>query len=214
MEDYYRKWASDYEKFYYTCSSEIKEANIFTSEILQKFLKGKSVLEIACGTGYWTKILSHVALEIIAIDILPEVLKFARIKEYQCSVFFVIADAYNLPIFTQQFDGGLANFWFSHIPKTKIDSFLLGFHKALLPGSTVIISDNNPQHLPDGKLVTFPGDENTYRLCTVKDGSEHYILKNYFSKEDLISIFGNHISNFDESNIYYDEYIWRVVYEI
>lgn len=206
MEEYYHKRAPDYERFYYECEPAIKQGNEKTANLLKKFLNSKSVLEIACGTGYWTKILSSFAKQIIATDILPEVLHFAKQKKYGCPVLFTIADAYNLPAFEQSFDGGLANFWFSHIPKDCIDSFLDGFHRALRPNSHVFLCDNNPQFLPDGKLFSFPNNANTYRLRTTSDDSEHYVLKNYYTVKDLISIFSKHVKNFDESNIQFDEY--------
>ncbi|HUT80471.1 MAG TPA: class I SAM-dependent methyltransferase [Candidatus Bathyarchaeia archaeon] len=214
MKEYYRKWAPDYEKFYYNCSPEIKQGNDFSAKLLQEYLSGRSVLEIACGTGYWTRILSKVAKNIIATDVLPEVLLFAKEKQYDCPVSFIINDAYDLSLFKNTFDGGLANFWFSHIPKERIDFFLTNFHHILQPKSRVFMTDNNPLHLPDGQLFSFPEDPNTYRLRTVSDGSEHYVLKNYYTIDDLVTIFSKHIKNFKKSNIYYDEYFWRLTYEL
>lgn len=214
MEEYYRKRAPDYERFYYECEPVLKEGNQKTADLMQDHLKNRSILEIACGTGYWTRILSLKAKEIIATDILPEVLHLAQEKEYDCPVQFLIADAYDLPKFKKSFNGGLANFWFSHVPKEKIDAFLESFHQALEPNSHIFLSDNNPQFLPDGKLITFPNDPNTYRFRTTQDGSEHYVLKNYYSISDLVTIFSKHAPDFDESNVYYDQYFWRVVYKI
>jgi ubiquinone/menaquinone biosynthesis C-methylase UbiE len=214
MKEYYRKRAPEYEEFYYTCEPVLKQGNEYTAKLLIEYLQDRNVLEIACGTGYWTRILSSTAKQIIGIDILPETLSYAEMKEYACYVEFIIADAYDLPFLENSFDGGLANFWFSHIPKDKIDSFLAGFHRTLKPKSRVFLSDNNPQYLPDGKLVTFPDDNNTYRHRTLSDGSEHYVLKNYFSVDDLVAIFSKHVNNFDESNVYFDEYFWRVAYEL
>ncbi|NHK31089.1 MAG: class I SAM-dependent methyltransferase [Asgard group archaeon] len=212
MEEYYRKWAPDYEKFYYECEPEIKEANMYTANLLKNYLANRFVLEIACGTGYWTRYLSQTAKQIIAVDLLPETLYFAKKKQYACSVSFVIADAYNLSFPDNSFNGGLANFWFSHIPKDRIDLFLSNFHRTLKPKSQVFLSDNNPQNLPDGRLISFPNDNNTYRLRTVGDGSEHYVLKNYYSIDELTTIFSKHVKDFNESNIYFDEYFWRVAY--
>ncbi len=214
MEEYYRKRAPNYEKFYHECESKIKQANLFTVQLLKEFLMKKSVLELACGTGYWTQFLSQTAKGIIATDLLPETIFYAKQKNYVSPVTFVIADAYNLPFSNNSFDGGLANFWFSHIPKDRIDSFLINFHRTLKSKSRVFLADNNPQLLPDGRLISFPNDNNTYRHRTVSDGSEHYVLKNYYTKDDLISIFSKHIENFNESNVYIDDYFWRVAYEI
>ncbi|NHJ49566.1 MAG: class I SAM-dependent methyltransferase [Asgard group archaeon] len=214
MEEYYRKRAPDYERFYYECEPELKQGNQYTAELLMEHLRNRNVLEIACGTGYWTRILSSTAKQIVGVDILPETLAYAEEKKYKCNVLFVIADAYNLPFLDNTFDGGLANFWFSHIPKDQINTFLTHFHQKLKSKSRVFLSDNNPQNLPDGKLVTLPNDNNTYRVRTVADGSIHHVLKNYFTIDDLVAIFSKHVKNFDESNVYYDKNFWRVAYEL
>ncbi len=214
MEEYYRKRAPDYEKIYYNCEPEIKLANIYTAKLLQDYLSHRSVLEIACGTGYWTQFLSTTSKDITATDINKEVLDLAKQKTYKCPVSFQIMDAYKLAFEDNRFSAGLANFWFSHIPKDRIDLFLTGFHRTLRSNSRVFLANNNPQFLPDGRLVSFPKDENTYRLRTVSDGSEHYVLKNYYSVNELITIFSKHVENFNESNIYFDDYFWRVAYEL
>jgi len=53
-----------------------------------------------------------------------------------------------------------------------------------------------------GKLITKKGDENTYKLRISKDGSEHLVLKNYFSVDELIRIFGGYVNNFGRENIF------------
>jgi ubiquinone/menaquinone biosynthesis C-methylase UbiE len=67
---------------------------------VERTLAGKHVLEIACGTGYWTEVISSSAASIIAIDINDEVLEIARSKKLnQQKVLFQRADAYALPAF-------------------------------------------------------------------------------------------------------------------
>ena len=151
------------------------------------------MLEVACGTGYWTRLVSQTAREITATDSVEEVLNIARRKTYHCPVAFRLEDAYRLSFEAEAFDGGLANFWFSHLPKHRIDRFIAGFHHTLRPQASVFLADN--VLVPDvgGELIRRAGDDNTYRRRTLRDGSEHVIIKNYYSAEDLIAIFGQHV---------------------
>ena len=101
-----------------------------------------NVLEIACGTGYWTKFISETATSITASDINPSVLEIAKLKEYDCKVKIVIDDIYEPSSSTKSFNAGFAGFIWSHIPKDKLDLFLSRFISRTEKGSTVIIIDN------------------------------------------------------------------------
>ncbi len=71
MEDYYRKRALEYEEVYHRNDLRRKAELEKISSTLQEKLAGMDVLEVACGTGYWTQLLSRTAKSITAIDILP-----------------------------------------------------------------------------------------------------------------------------------------------
>jgi len=214
MKDYYRKRSEEYEEIYYRNDPKRQEEQRKIADALKKILKGRNVIEIACGTGYWTQFLSETAHSIVATDIVQEVLEIAKRKQYKYPVSFRIEDAYDLSFEKSSFEGGLANLWFSHIPKDRIDSFLKGFHRVLQPMSRVFFADN--VYIPGvgGELITKEGDENTYKLRRLKDGSENFILKNYFSVDDLIKIFGKHIEEFNRKNIFYGKCFWYVTYEL
>lgn len=116
MEDYYRARASEYEQVYFRDDPDRNAEQELVSARVKSFLDGRDVLEVACGTGYWTERLSATSKSITATDTVKEVVEIARRKKYNCPVSFMIRDAYGLG-FNGQFDGGLAMFWFSHVPK-------------------------------------------------------------------------------------------------
>lgn len=214
MKDYYAKRAKEYEEIYHRDDPVRKSELTLIFKAIQHIFKDKNVLEVACGTGYWTKILSETTKSIIAIDAVAEVIEIAKTKKYKCLVSFQIADAYDLPFKDETFTGGLANLWFSHIPKSQIDAFLMEFHRVLKTGSPVFMTDN--VYIPGigGKLVKKLNEENTYKLRKLKDGSEHLVLKNYFTPEALVQIFQKHVPDFTEKNIFYGECFWYVFYEV
>ena len=203
MKDYYKRRAGEYEEVYSRNDPFRQEELEKIAETLKLTLKDRKILEIASGTGYWTQILSNTAQSIVATDIAIEMLKIAERKHYKCPVAFRIEDSYNLSFEGASFNGGLANFWFSHIPRNKIDSFLNGFHRILQSGSKVFMADNI--YIPEvgGELIVKKSNENTYKLRKLKDGSEYLVLKNYFSTDELVKIFRRHVKGFSKENVFY-----------
>jgi SAM-dependent methyltransferase len=214
LVEYYRRRAGEYEEIYAWRDPHRQEEQEVLAEAIRESLRGKDVLEVACGTGYWTRILSSSARTIMATDLGEEVMELAKKKDYGCPVTFRKEDAYDLSFEDSSFDGGLAFTWFSHIPRHRIDSFLRGFHRVLKQGSRVIVADN--VYIPGlgGELISKDDDENTYKLRTLKDGSRFVIVKNYFTLEELVDIFSLHAPGFSEDNVYYGTCFWYVDYEL
>lgn len=213
-KSYYKKRAEEYEAVYHRNDPVRQEEQRRIAKTLQLVLKEKDVLEVACGTGYWTQFLSRTARSIHATDLVEETLEIAKTKKYACPIKFSIEDAYGLSFSDKSFNGGLTNFWFSHIPKSKINSFLKDFHRVLKKGSPVFIADNVFIKDIGGKLIKKSNDENTYKLRKLKSGEQFLVLKNYYSKDILIRIFKEYVANFSSRNVSYGKYFWYVKYRI
>jgi demethylmenaquinone methyltransferase/2-methoxy-6-polyprenyl-1,4-benzoquinol methylase len=157
---------------------------------LPAMFAGKSVLEVACGTGYWTQFIAPRASQVLALDASVETLKIARARVASSRVEWVVGDAYRLPVDAPAFEAGFAGFWFSHVPKSRIGEFLRGFHRALIPGATVVLLDNR---FAEGSSTPIAGQDeegNTYQLRPLDDGSTHRVLKNFPSESDLLQAVG------------------------
>ena len=135
--EYHRRRAGEYEEIYDWRDSSRKQEQDLISKVIRSSLRGRDVLEVACGIGWWTRILSYSARSIVATDLGDMVMDVVRAKIYGWPVKFRWEDAYNL-----SFDGGLAFSWFSYIPHNLIDTFIDEFHRVLLKGSRVFIADN------------------------------------------------------------------------
>src|SRR5512147_150339 len=92
---------------------------------------GRAVLEVACGTGYWTQFIAPVAARVVAVDAVAEPLAFARLRPGAGRVEFVQADAFALPESLGTFDAAFAGLWFSHVPVERRRGFLAGLHARL-----------------------------------------------------------------------------------
>ena len=135
MQDYYNRRAKEYEEIYRRDDPARQAELAALGEAMRSALAGLDVLEIACGTGYWTAQLAGAARSILATDASREMLEIAYSKRLPAPVSFAQADAFDLASMAGTFGGGLANFWFSHIPKARISDFLEGLHLRLGSGA-------------------------------------------------------------------------------
>jgi demethylmenaquinone methyltransferase/2-methoxy-6-polyprenyl-1,4-benzoquinol methylase len=184
MKEYYARRAAEYEGIY--LKPERQEDLARLKEILETAFAGSDVLEIACGTGYWTQFLAQSARSVLATDINPEVLQIARQKTYgACRVSFAVADAYASAPAAGQRNGAFHGFWWSHIPRSRVGAFLSALHSNLAPGAKVVMIDN--LFVEGSSTPVSRRDEagNTYQVRRLKDGSTHEVLKN-FPSENLL----------------------------
>ena len=207
MQGYYSKRAKEYEMIYHRDDPIRKGEILKIKNELESYFLNKCVLEIACGTGYWTESISKVAKETIAMDYSSEVIDIAKSKKLNAK--FIIDDAYKMETITEKLDGGCANFWFSHIPKNKIQEFILTFHQKLKLGSKVFIADSVYIEGLGGELIKKVGDKNTYKKRKLSDGSYYEIIKNYYNENELKDIFKKYANNME---IEFGNCFWWIKY--
>ena len=184
LPDYYARRAGEYEKIFAKPERQPDLASLRT--LLRGLFAGRDVLEVACGTGYWTPLISRSAKSILATDINEEVLEIARQKTYpNQNPAFQIADAYTLANATGGFSAGFAGFWWSHIPKQRLAQFLDCFHSKLCPGASVVFLDNNYVEGSSTPIARRDNDGNTFQKRKLEDGAEFEVLKNFPTGTEL-----------------------------
>lgn len=181
MERYYDARAAEYEAVYFR-EDGVRQLELSqVRETMTELFRGKTILEVACGTGYWTQFLARVARRVVAIDASLDVLEVAKDKHLAPdTVTFSQGDAYQLDAVPGSFTGSVANFWLSHVPTARIQEFLLHWTSRLGPGATVFMVDNMYNAGVGGELVTKSGDNNTYKIRTLANGRAYEVLKNYY----------------------------------
>jgi len=137
------------------------------------------VLEIACGTGYWTQYIAPRASSLFAIDTAAETLSIAKGRLDIQSVIFQIGDAYDLPKMPENLNAAFAGFWFSHVPKSRIRKFLKGLSYRLKPDSRVVFLDNLYVEGSSSRITDEDSEGNTYQTRQLANGSSHKVLKNF-----------------------------------
>ncbi|MFV2016108.1 MAG: methyltransferase domain-containing protein, partial [Candidatus Heimdallarchaeota archaeon] len=117
---YYQKRAKEYELVYQ--KTERQSDLVLIKDYLSKQFVNKSIIEIACGTGYWTEVLSKQTKSILASDINPEVIQVASMKNYsKGNVVFEIRNFEDLKSMSGEFEGFFGGFIWSHIRKDELN---------------------------------------------------------------------------------------------
>ncbi len=212
LPEYYSRRAPEYERMWYRDDPvrQGEQAAIVTA--MKKVFADRRVLEVACGTGYWTKFVAEAADWVCGLDASPAMLALARAKELPpARVEFRAGDAYALAGVPGCFNGGLANFWISHVPTTRREEFLQGFHRRLGVGAAVFLADNVFVPGLGGELVVYPGGADTFKRRTLTDGSQHEVVKNYFAAGELRKILAPHAT---ELHVHVGECFWWVTYHV
>lgn len=203
---YYKERAKEYEKLYY--KPERQERLQKATTILQQIFADTDLLEIACGTGYWTEKIAASARSITATDINEAVLEVARAKTYTpATVCFDSRDMYALE--KNCYNALFGGFIWSHIKLEELPAFINTVDNYIEPGGTIVFMDNI--YVAGSNLPVTETDSmgNTYQTRRLEDGSEHRVLKN-FPAEELIR---NMIRPYAAETEYYDmEYYWMVRY--
>ena len=183
MVSYYKDRAEEYEKIY--SKPERQEDLKNATEILQTIFKGKSVLEIACGTGYWTERIAQGAASIFAKDINETVIDVAKRKSIlNTQVSFGVTDIYNFSSL-DKYESLFGGFIWSHIKLQDIKKFLFNVNNLVYPGGTVVFIDNNFVEGSNLPITNTDGKGNTFQTRKLEDGTTHLVLKN-FPKEIVL----------------------------
>jgi len=210
LVDYYRRRAGEYEAIYAKPERQADLARL--RQAIPAGLADRQVLEIACGTGYWTALVARTAKSIVATDIAEEPMRIAQSKEYgNCKVRFELADAYALAPSLGRFDGALAIFWWSHVPHARAAAFLDSLHARLAPGARVVLMDNRYVDGSSTPIAERDAEGNTYQLRQLSDGSDHRVLKNFPTEANLQAVLAPYARAFRYEAL---QHYWLAEYEL
>ncbi len=210
LTDYYTRRANEYERIYQ--KPERQADLVALRKLCAESLAGQQVLEIACGTGYWTQAAAQTAKSILATDFNDEPLQIARAKEYQCEVRFQQADAFNLgSLEKNNFSAGMAMHWWSHLRQSEIPKFLEGYHRLFGPGSLLIFMDNRFVAGSNTPISRMDSEGNTYQLRQLDDGTTHEVLKNFPSEKEVAGFLADGATEIRWTEL---PYYWFLTYRL
>jgi ubiquinone/menaquinone biosynthesis C-methylase UbiE len=185
LAEYYARRAAEYERIYARPERQADLTRL--RERIGAMFAGRRVLELACGTGYWTEVIARQAPHVAAFDFNEEVLEIAREKPIESGkVEFRIGDAYAPPDCRRTHDALFAGFWWSHVPLARLDAFLEAAVRAAAPGALIAFLDNRYVEGSSTRVSRTDAEGNTYQQRRLEDGSAHEVLKNFPEEGELI----------------------------
>lgn len=207
LADYYAQIAAKYERIY---AKPERQANLESLRArIRKIFAGKRVLELACGTGYWTDVIADAAAEVTAVDINEEMLEIARSKRNASKVTFVRGSVFDIPDFGRRHDALFAGHWWSHVRLDELDPFLKRATAAVAPGALMAFFDN--RYVPGSSTPVSRRDAqgNNYQTRKLDDGGAHDVLKNFPNESELIQRTVRHGWG---ANVELLEYYWMLTW--
>jgi len=171
---YYAERAPEYDDWWYRRGRyELEpaalarwQADVAEAEAaLEAFAPRGTVLELAAGTGIWTRKLVRLADRVVAVDANAKTLALnTSDAELMC------ADVFEWEP-TERFDLVFFSFWLSHVPEQRFDEFWMLVRAALVPGGRVFLVDSGAGDTAhtgtdqaDGEETRSLADGRTFRI--------------------------------------------------
>ncbi len=153
--------------------------------------EGRRVLEIACGTGYWTEVMAGVARSVLATDAVEDVLAIAWRRGLPSPrVEFRRADAFALEGVPRRFDALFAGFWISHVAREDLSAHLQSLESRLESGGRLLLLDNRYVPGSSTPVSRRTGSGDTFQRRRLAAGGEYEIRKNFLTEGELRQFVG------------------------
>src|ERR1017187_7156870 len=194
--DYYRARAAEYDQWWfrggrYDRGAELNARWHAETAAVDAALIGwlgerrpRSVLELACGTGLFTRHLAARAGHVTALDASSEVLAINRARVGGDNVEYVEAD-----LFTwrpqRRYDLVFFSFWLSHVPPDRFEAFWAMLGEALDPRGAAYLIDSAFDRTSTAKDHVLPSDNDGVVTRKLNDGREFRIVKIFYEPELL-----------------------------
>lgn len=196
--DYYRARAPEYDDWWYRRGPYDKGPEFtrrWQKEIvelesaLDAFQPKGDVLEIAAGTGAWTKVLAKYASTITAVDAAPETLEInrAKVAGSPVPIRYIEHDIFKWEP-DRKYDVVFFGFWLTHVPHSKFEHFWDVVRTALKPEGRFFFVDNAYMEgvnvRPEDANVR-PEIQSGLSLRRLQDGREFQIVKLFWHPGEL-----------------------------
>jgi SAM-dependent methyltransferase len=166
MKQYYDRLASEYEENEASRKDPAEDLPALFHAISQ--LPTARVLDVACGTGFFTQ---HLGSEVTGLDQSEAMLKVASGRVPWAE--FVRGDAFRMPFAERSFERVFASFFYGLLPLEDRGRFLKEVRRV---GEELILLEPTPEWVPSGRAEGWE----EHRLS---DGLRYEIYRRYFTAE-------------------------------
>jgi demethylmenaquinone methyltransferase/2-methoxy-6-polyprenyl-1,4-benzoquinol methylase len=140
-----------------------------------------TVLELACGTGWWTQWLAQQARHVIAVDAAEEMLTLNRERVHAANVQYTLADIFSWKP-DRRFDLVFFAFWLSHVPHDRFAAFWQLVSDSLAANGRVFFIDELDTERARGLETRVDGDAVRREL---EDGRQFRAVKVFYQPSEL-----------------------------
>lgn len=180
---YYRARAAEYDETSYGVITGERAAVVAVARTIEPL---GDVLELACGTGVWTRELAPRATSYLAVDGAPEMLARARIAAEGLAVELLCSDIFDLRLPAgRDFDTVFFSAWISHVPLPRFAEFWAIVERVLRPGGRAVFLDELPARAFHEQEIIESAD-GPIATRTLRDGSRHHVVKMFYEPADLV----------------------------
>ena len=173
---------------------------------LGSVLAGHTVLELGCGTGFWTEVAAESAASVLAVDINASLVDIARERPMtEGKVSFRVADALDLPEDIGTFSAVLVSFLWSHLNKKEQEQLLATLKKRLGKDVLLVILDDAFVEGFSETIARTEPDGTTYQILTTPEGERIEVAKSYQSDSALRKRLGTVVKEIKIERI---EFFW------
>lgn len=150
-------------------------------EALEGMRPFDTVLELACGTGWWTQWLAQHARHVTAVDAAQEMLALNRERVHAGNVRYLLADVFSWKP-DRQFDLVFFAFWLSHIPHDRFAGFWQLVRDSLTANGRVVFVDELDTERAHGQETRVDDDA---VLRELEDGRQFRAVKVFYQPAEL-----------------------------
>ncbi|HEY4316858.1 MAG TPA: class I SAM-dependent methyltransferase [Herbaspirillum sp.] len=183
---------------------EQREELLLLQDKLAELMEGHAVLEVGCGTGYWTRQLAETAESVTAVDNNAAMLGVAREASLDMDIDWVLGDACDLPASDGKYSACFGGFWWSHMPRERQAAWLGGLQKKLGKDTLLVLIDNNYVEGSSTPIAHTDAEGNTYQIRALA-GERYDVMKNFPTDSALRKRFADHAR---EIRIKRTEHFW------
>lgn len=133
-------------------------------------------LELACGTGLFTRIVAPRVGHLLALDASPEVQAINRARVGAVNVDYALADLFAWEP-AARYDLVFMSFWLSHVPDDRFDGFWTRVRDALADGGSAYVIDSGWDVTSSATNHVRPDREGGVAARRLNDGREFRIVK-------------------------------------
>jgi len=141
-------------------------------------------LELACGTGLWTRHLAPAVAHLTAVDASAEVVAINRARVARANVDYVLADLFAWTP-AARYDVVFMGFWLSHVPEARFDAFWSTVRSALRPGGAAYVIDSALEPTSTAKDHARPDADAGVVTRKLNDGRTFRVVKLFHEPDAL-----------------------------